>query len=164
MNLEQAIKQRRSIRQYTDKVPADEDIKRVIEAATWAPSGLNNQPWKFKIVKDKVQREALAKFTKYGDIVGDAPVSICVFLDTGASYNRDKDIMAIGASVQNMLLCAQDIGLGTCWLGEIINRREEVQKYLKTDSDYELMAVVTLGYSDEEVTKGCRKKLDNFLC
>lgn len=164
MKLENAIKQRRSIRQYTDKVPEDEDIKRVLEAAIWAPSGLNNQPWKFKVVKNKIQREGLAKFTKYGDIIIDAPVSICVFLDTGASYNRDKDIMAVGACIENMLLFAQDMGLGTCWLGEILNRREEVQKYLKTDSDYELMAVITLGYSDEQVTKGCRKNLNSFLC
>jgi len=164
VNIRETIKQRRSIREYTDQVPLDEDIQKILEAGIWAPSGLNNQPWKFRIVKDKKERHQLAKFTKYADIIQDAPVSICVFLDNSASYNRDKDLLAVGACIQNMLLCAHDMGLGTCWLGEILNKRQQVEKYLEVDSDYELAAVVTLGYPDEEVTKGCRKKLKTFLC
>lgn len=163
METEEAIKQRRSIRQYTKKVPKDEDIQRILEAGRWAPSGLNNQPWKFKVIKDAKEKDGLVKFTKYGEIIRDAPVAICVFLDNGATYNREKDIMAVGACIQNMLLQAYKSGLGTCWLGEILNKRDKVQEYLKTDPDCELMAVITLGYSDEEVTKGCRKSLKSFL-
>lgn len=162
MKIEDAIRNRRSIREYTDKAPKDKDIEKILTSATWAPSGLNNQPWKFKIVKGE-KKDGLAKFTKYGEAIEDAPVAICVFLDNGATYNREKDIMAIGACIQNMLLQAYELGLGTCWLGEILNRRKEVEKYLEIDSDYELMAVVTLGYSDEEITKGCRKKLKGFI-
>lgn len=163
MKIEDAIKQRRSIRQYTGEMPREEDILSILEAATWAPSGLNNQPWKFKIVKDKKEKSGLAKFTNYRKIVEDAPIAICVFLDNGATYNREKDIMAIGACIQNMLLAAYERSLGTCWLGEILNKRKEVEKYLHIDPDYELMAVVTLGYSDEEVTEGCRKNPESFL-
>jgi len=163
MKIEEAIKQRRSIRQYTTRVPKEEDIQAIIEAGIWAPSGLNNQPWKFKVISDKQQKKGLAKFTKYGRIIEEAPLAICVFLDNGVTYNRQKDIMAIGACIQNMLLRAYELGLGSCWLGEILNRRKDVEEYLKVGSDYELMAVVTVGYSDEEITKGCRKKLENFL-
>ena len=162
MKIQNAIRQRRSIREYTEKIPADEKINKVLEAGSWAPSGLNNQPWKFKVLKaDK--KQGLAEFTKYGDAVKSAPIAICVFLDNSRTYNREKDIMAIGACIQNMLLEAYEAGLGTCWLGEILNRRKEVEKYLETDSDYELMAVITLGYSGEEVTKGCRRALKGFI-
>jgi nitroreductase len=162
MKIEEAVKRRRSIRQYTESTPKDKDIQTILEAGIWAPSGLNNQPWKFQVIKDKARKDGLAGFTKYGRIIKDAPVVIAVFLDNSATYNREKDILAVGACIQNMLLQAHELGLGTCWLGEILNRRQDVEKYLTIDTDYELMAVVTLGYSDEEVTEGCRKKLKSF--
>lgn len=162
MKVEDAIKERRSIRQYTDKVPKEEDIEKVLEAARWAPSGLNNQPWKFKVIKDKDEKDGMAKFTSSGRVIKNAPVAICVFLDKTAMYSREKDTMAIGACIQNMLLQAHALGIGSCWLGEILNKKKEVEKYLKTHSDYELMAVATLGYSDKKAT-GSRKKLKDFL-
>ena len=162
MQIDDALKQRRSIRQYLDKLPGDDLIGRVLEAGIWAPSGLNNQPWKFKVLRGK-QKDGMAKFTKYARIIKDAPVVIAVFLDNGASYNLDKDIMAVGACIQNMLLQADALGLGTCWLGEILNQRQDVEQYLQVDTDCELMAAVALGYSDEELTKGCRKKLKSFI-
>ncbi|MBN3039035.1 MAG: nitroreductase family protein [Candidatus Omnitrophica bacterium] len=163
MKIEEAVKQRRSVRQFLHKMPNDEDVQKILQAGTWAPSGLNNQPWKFKIIREKGQKEALARFTKYGKIIEAAPIVICIFLDYGASYNREKDILAVGACVQNMLLQAYEYGLGTCWLGEILNKKEQLIKYLKIKDDLELMAVVCLGYSDEEVTKGCRKRLSSFM-
>ncbi len=163
MDIRNAVTKRRSIRQYTNVIPKEEQIQQILEAAIWAPSGLNNQPWKFKVVKSDNRKKEMARFTKYGDIINDAPVIICVFLDNRAAYNRDKDIMAIGACIQNMLLQAYEIGLGTCWLGEILNRKKEVQKYLGTDPEHELMAIVTLGYANEKISAGRRKKLKSFL-
>jgi len=158
----EVIRSRRSIRQYKKQLPGDDEIERVLEASRWAPSGLNNQPWRFLLIKDKEKKNSLAKFTKYADIIRDAPVVILVCMDTGESYNRDKDLMAIGACIQNMLLEAAALGLGACWLGEILNKKQEVSEYLKLDEDLELMAAITIGYSDEDVTEGCRKSLKNL--
>jgi nitroreductase len=163
MKIENAIKQRRSIRQYNTKVPDRTSIEKVLGAGSWAPSGLNNQPWKFKVVKGKALKDGLATFTKYGKIIKNAPVAIAVFLDNGATYNREKDIMSVGACIQNMLLQAHALGLGTCWLGEILNKKEQVEKYLQVDTDYELMAVVCMGYSEEKITKGSRRRLKSFV-
>jgi len=162
LKFEDAIKGRRSIRRYTEKMPKEKDIVKILEAATWAPSGLNNQPWKFKVIKDKEQKDGLADFTSYGKVVKNAPLAVCVVLDKTAMYSREKDTMAIGACIQNMLLRAHLLGIGSCWLGEILNKKKEVEKFLKIHSDYELMAVVTLGYSDEK-PRGSRKKLKSFL-
>ena len=162
MKIDQIIRQRRSIRQYTTKMVDDEDIQKVLTAGIWAPSGLNNQPWKFKLIKDGAQKSGLAKFTKYSKVIENAPVVICVFLDGAATYNREKDIMAIGACIQNMLLQAYSLGLGTCWLGEILNKKKDVARFLNLDEDLELMAAVTLGYPDEDITEGCRKIVKNL--
>ena len=105
----------------------------------------------------------MAQFTKYGDIIRDAPVAIAVCMDVSDSYNREKDLMAVGACIQNILLEAHALGLGACWLGEILNKKQAVAKYLNLESDLELMAVVTLGYPDEDVTEGCRKSLKGLI-
>jgi nitroreductase len=62
-----------------------------------------------------------------------------------------------------MLLCAHSQGLATCWLGEILNKKVRVRKLLGLNSDFELMAVITLGFSDEQVTEGYRKSLKNLI-
>jgi len=161
MKTEVAIRSRRSIRKYTSQIPKDADIQKILNAAIWAPSGLNNQPWKFKILKNN-EKDKLSEFTHYGNIIKAAPVVIGVFLDKEASYNREKDILAIGASIENMLLQAEALGLATCWLGEILNKREDVEGFLKVKLSYEFMAAISLGYPDEEV-KSSRKPLKSFL-
>ncbi len=143
-------------------MPKDADVKTILNAGIWAPSGLNNQPWKFKVLKKGEGKDEIARFTKYGDIIKRAPVGICVFLDKKTSYNREKDIMAIGACIQNMLLQVYELGLAACWLGEILNRKQDLKKHLKVGPDCELMAVVTLGYADEE-EEGERKDIRTFL-
>ncbi len=163
MDIMNIIKTRRSVRKYKNKLPKDSDIRKILEAGSWAPSGLNNQPWRFLVIKDKEKKDKLAGFTKYCGIILNAPLAIIVCMDAGSSYNRDKDLMAIGASIQNMLLEAHSLGLGGCWLGEILNKKEEVEKFLGLDEDLEIVAVITLGYSNEKSPKGTRKKLENLL-
>jgi len=163
MDILNIIRERRSIREYKKKIPREADIRMALEAASWAPSGMNNQPWRFLVIKDKAKKDGLAVFTKYGDVIKDAPVAIAVCMDIADSYNRDKDLMAIGACIQNMCLQAYSLGLGTCWLGEILNKKKQVQEYLGFDEDLELMAVITIGYPDEQITEGCRSTLKRLV-
>ncbi len=163
MEILEIISKRRSIRKYKKELPRDSDIEKILEAARWAPSGLNNQPWKFSVIKDKNKKDGLAKFTKYGSVIKIAPLAIMVCLDLTASYHREKDLMAIGACIQNMLLETQSLGLGACWLGEIWNKKEEVAQYLKLDKNLELVAVIAIGYPDEKIFKGSRRPLENLI-
>ncbi|MFH1093489.1 MAG: nitroreductase family protein [Candidatus Omnitrophota bacterium] len=163
MEVEKSILTRRSARSFNRRPVNEDDIQAVLKAAVWAPSGLNNQPWRFKVIRNDIEKDGLAGFTKYAYIIKEAPVSICVFLDKTAVYNREKDIMAIGACIQNMLLQAHAMGLGSCWLGEILNRKEEVREFLKIQPEYELMAVVSFGYPKGKPPKGSRKKMESFM-
>lgn len=154
---------RRSVRKFSEKVPDSDTILKTLEAARWAPSGLNNQPWRFLVITDRETREGLARFTKYSEVVLGAPVSIVVCLDLAASYNRDKDVMAIGAAIQNILLAACTLGLGTCWLGEIINRKEEVARSLELGKHLEIMAVIVMGYPARPPEEGKRRPLEELM-
>ena len=157
------IKTRRSIRKFTPDDVDDATIEKIIEMGTWAPSGLNNQPWRFVIIKDKSMKRELARLTKYSHIIEGAPACIAVFLDNGASYDRVKDIQAIGACLQNMLLAIHAMGLGGVWLGEILKRREEVEKLLEVPEPYELMAVVAFGRPAQDAPSGKRKPLSEVI-
>jgi nitroreductase len=159
----EVIKTRRSIRKFTSKDVDDRTIDQIIEMGTWAPSGLNNQPWKFVVIKDKEVLEKLSQQTVYSNIIQNAPVCIAVFLDNEESYNRVKDIQAIGACLQNMLLTIHHLGLGGVWLGEILKNREKVERILKVPEKLELMAVVALGYPAEKKESGSRKPLDQVI-
>ncbi|MGD8985033.1 MAG: nitroreductase family protein [Desulfobacteraceae bacterium] len=157
------IRTRRSIRKFTTDEVDDQTLDRIIEMGTWAPSGLNNQPWKFVIVRDRELRIELSRQTKYAHIIKGAPVCIAVFLDNDESYNRVKDIQAMGACIQNMLLAVHHLGLGAVWLGEILNNREAVEKILDVPESCELMAVVALGHSAEHRGKGSRRAIDRVI-
>lgn len=151
---------RGSIRKYTDELVREEKVMEILEAGRWAPSGLNNQPWRFVIVREK--KEALASLTRYAHIIKEANLCIAVFLDKASSYDRTKDLLAIGAAIQNMLLCAFSVGIGSCWLGEILNRKEEVNVLLRVPQEIELVAVIALGYPNEKPT-ATRKGIDELV-
>ncbi len=163
MNILPIIKTRRSSRKYKNRPVSDSLIKKILEAGRWAPSGLNNQPWRFLVIKNETIKNKLAKFTKYSHIIEGANIIILVFLDNQVTYNRDKDLMAIGACIQNILLSAHSLGLGTCWLGEILSQKKKVSQYLQLPAKLELMAVLSLGYRADKLKKGNRQALKSLV-
>lgn len=155
----ETIRSRRSIRRFTEDPIPEEVVDRILEMGTWAPSGLNNQPWRFVVVRETKTKEALAGLTKYGSILRSAPVCIAVFLETRESYDRVKDIQAIGACIQNMLLALHALGLGGVWLGEILKNRKAVERLLEVPETCELMALVAFGRPATGGGPGVRRPL-----
>lgn len=158
----EAIKTRRSVRTFSDRKVAKEKVVEILDAARFAPSGLNNQPWKFSLINDTRTRGLVAKETQYGSIIMSAPISVAVFLDTRESYDRTKDVQAVGACMQNILLAAHALNLGGCWLGEIVKNKEKVNAILKVPEECELMAVIALGYG-QSTEKADRKELEELM-
>ena len=163
MDIFELIKTRRSIRTFTNRPVPDEVIERIIEAGTWAPSGMNNQPWKFAVIKDSELKKAVSGLTHYSKIVTGANVLIAVFLDNSLSYDRTKGCQAIGACLQNMLLYIHSAGLGAVWLGEILKNKDKVLELTGGSKDLELMAVVALGYPAAKGGKVSRQDLSQTV-
>ncbi len=165
-NLIELIKTRRSIRHFLDKPVDKKIIYEVLDAGRWAPSGLNNQPWKFVIITDKNIKQRIGDLSHYKRIFVDAPVLLGIFLDTNNIYHREKDIMGIGACFENILLAIHALGLGGVWLGEILKAKEKVSKILEIDPKLELMGFIAFGYPDKEKIKGLkaqRKELNELI-
>ena len=128
-----------------------------------APSGLNNQPWRFVTIQDRDLLLKLAPLTKYSHVVEKAPACIAVFIDKDAMYHETKDHQAMGACIQNMLLAAHGMGLGSVWLGEILKSAKEVRQLLGLPEKMDLMAVVALGYPAGTGGKSDRRPIEEVL-
>ena len=164
MGIFEVIKERRSIRTFQNKDIPEVAIAKIIEAGSYAPSGHNNQPWGFAIVKDHAVKEQIATLTAYSKIVKNANTLIVVFLDKEHSYDRDKDLMAIGACIQNMLLFAHSEGIGSVWLGEILKNKVKLREIMAVGEEKEVMAVVAFGYPDRKPAFTGRRGLDELVC
>jgi nitroreductase len=163
MDLLEGIYSRRSIRQFTDQMVKKADLKEIIKAGTWAPSGLNNQPWRFVIIQDREIRHKLATLTHYRNVIENAPACIAVFVDGQAMYDETKDHQAVGACIQNMLLAAHSLGLGAVWLGEILKNAEKVRMLLELSEDMDLMAIVALGYPPSKTFSSSRREVSEVI-
>ncbi|HEY3374421.1 MAG TPA: nitroreductase [Candidatus Aquicultor sp.] len=163
MEVLDVIRTRRSVRRYTGETVSDADIDVILEAGRWAPSGLNNQPWRFAVIRKEETKDKLAQATKYSSLMIDAAVIIAVFLDNSTAYDRTKDVQSIGACMQNMLLAAASLGLGACWVGQILAGRHLVEAAVGASDNLELMAVITLGHPEPSNLAGRREELDRLV-
>jgi nitroreductase len=164
------IKKRRSVRSFIYQKINKDIILNILECARWAPSGRNSQPWRVCIVTHPTVKRMLSELTKHGGIIEDAFVDLVVFLDLERAYDRVKDIQAIGAFMQNILLGVHaHEDLGAAWIGEILNKKEEVNEIFKFPTDkFELMGIIAIGYIDEPRAKVQQKErkrrlLDEFI-
>ena len=158
-----AILARRSIREFTDEPVEIELLETIVQAGIWAPSGLNNQPWRFVLIRAEDIRARLAELTHYRHIILAAPALIAVYLDTTAMYDAVKDHQSAGACIENMLLCSEELGLGAVWLGQILKNKEKVNAVLGLEDRYDLMAVLALGYPAHRNQSSSRRPLQDFI-
>ena len=155
MDVFEAIRGRRSIRAFTGDKVSDDTVKRLIDAARWAPSAGNIQPWDFVIVRDLVTKRRLSAAALDQTFIEEAPIVIVVCADkkrSGGRYGqRGVNLYCLqdtAAAVQNMLLAARALGLGACWIGAF--REEEVERILKTPKAVRTVAIVPVGHPAEK--------------
>ena len=148
-----AMKGRRSIRKYESRDIPNELVAKVIEAATWAPSSKNRQPWEFIVIRDPETKRRIAELAPYGKFLAEAPVAVAIITDPAKLpwfYEVD------GASAaQNFALAANALGLATCWVGTM--DREAAKALLAVPHEKNLLTVLPLGYLAEKPEPKPRK-------
>jgi nitroreductase len=182
MDLFKALESRRSCRNYKSTPLEEDKLQNILQAGGWAPSVMNLQPWRFFVIKnpDREQQlkescEALAQslfeasgwkwLSKYSfDFLTEAPVLIAVAAspkDTGA----DQFIPGRGtgyaysccAAVQNMLLAAYALDVGTLWF--TLYDTGSAKKILGIPSELDLVSIVVAGYATETPKQVGRKSV-----
>lgn len=155
MDLFEAIRGRRSVRRYLPDPVPEGDLRRILEAAIWAPSAGNLQSWEFVVVRDPARKEALARAAYGQGFVAQAPAVVVVCADRARSaseYGRRGwelySIQDAAAATQNMLLAAHALGYGSCWVGAF--DEGEVSRILGLPPRVRPLAIVPIGRPAEE--------------
>lgn len=156
MEFKKVIETRRSIRKYKGTPVPRDKIMAILEAARIAPSASHRQPWHFIVVEDSETIKKLAK----QDWAATAPAMIVGLADQEASPNWCINDM--GIAMEHMVLAATDLGMGTCWMGQS-NREELVRELLDIPGKFKVVALMTLGESDETPLPKARKSLDEIV-
>jgi nitroreductase len=189
MNTLQAIAVRRSIRRFKEDPLADEALESILTAGIQAPSGKNEQPWRFYVVKGdkraemvRVLRSGIAKAIAEGEDPGSsessanimerAPVTVFVFNPDGIHpwltrsieqmFTDVVNIQSIGAAIQNMLLAAQDRGIGSLWICDVFYAYEDLCAWLGAEG--QMIAAVSFGYPDESPAARPRRPISEVAC
>ena len=171
METMEAIAARRSIRRFKDQPLAQDLIQQVLHAATLAPSGKNRQPWRFYVVQGeqraemvRVMREGMANLEQQGietgsaqwtvQVMAEAPVTVFVFnpfaewshipTEIGDWMMNTVDVQSVGAAIQNMLLAAIALGLGSLWICDVFYACDELSAWLGESSQMIAAAVSTM--------------------
>lgn len=174
MELIEAIKTRRSIRRYKPTMVKDEDIEAVLEAARWAPSWANTQCWKFIVVKDSEIKaklaETLSPTNPATSAIKDAPVVItaCAELGKAGCYKGqavtekgDWYMFDVALAMQNIVLAAHALGLGTVHVGSFDHKK--TAQILGLPEGISVVELTPLGYPAEEAKAPRRRELSEFV-
>ena len=156
MDVYDCIIGRRSIRSFRDDEIPKEALGKILEAARWAPSAGNRQPWEFIIIRNKETLEEIAPHARYGAFISQAPLAIAVVTDPSTKWHM---IDGSGA-VQNMALAAWEMGIGTCWIGSL--EREQAKRILGIPEHLHLLTVLPFGYPSK-VGSSTRKSLEDTV-
>lgn len=116
MDLFSAILNRRSIRKFTEKELPTDTINKLLQAAMYAPSAMNNQAWQFIVINKRQLMDDILKFIPQ-EMLKSTKAAILVCGDLNSEKNLDYIQQNCSAATQNILLAAHGLGLGSCWIG-----------------------------------------------
>lgn len=185
MDLYTAMLERRSVRSYQSEPIPEEILEQIMAAAVMAPSAVNLQPWYFVVIKSEgaleklktVMEQVAAKmfpnlekrFPNHPEVVketntfitdlGGAPVCVLVFqYKTDYSKTESSILQSISAAIENLMLAAWGLGVGSCWLTAPVEAgMEEVLRESFAPDKGEFVAMVTLGYA-EKIPKAPKRR------
>jgi nitroreductase len=161
MNFLDLVQKRHSVRKYSDRPVAKEDILQCLEAARLAPSGCNSQPWHFIVIDEPELRKRVAARIFSGiytmnKFAMEAPALVAVvsekekFLASFGGQIRDTSycLVDIGIACEHLILQAQELGIGSCWIGWFDEKA--LKEELRLSKDKKIDIVIALGFSAED--------------
>jgi nitroreductase len=155
---------RRSIRVYQPKDLGEDMVRDLLEAAMAAPSAVARDPWSFVVVRNHDMLTKIAKGLPNGKMLTDAPVGIVVCGDLNRAHDRQWSYLLqdCSAAIENLLVAANILGLGACWLG--VHPREErmthIRSLLNIPGRVMPIAVIAVGWPAKNETPRTRYRDD----
>jgi len=160
MSLVDVILSRRSIRRYEKKKVRDEIVNMILEAGRQAPSAGNAQPWHFIILTDDEIKEKLSH-RRWSTFIKDSAFTVVGCGYIGGSYGRKWSTVDTTIALENMVIAAWSLGIGSCWVGDF--EEEEVRKLLNIPEDWKVIVLISFGYPAEQPRSSPRKPLTEIV-
>lgn len=164
MDVQSAIKGRRSIRAYLDTPIEKEKLLQVLEAGRLAPSAKNRQEWKFVVVTDHETKARLVEAGYEKKFLAQAP-AVIVACATEAEYvmacGQPAGTVDVSIAMSFMILQAHELGLGTCWLGNF--DEAAVKEILGIPAAVRVVTMTPLGYPAETPPERPMKSLEQIV-
>lgn len=168
MDLFEAIKSRRSVRAFTREKVSKEEVEKLIDAARWAPSAGNIQPWEFIVVRKPEIKRRLSIAALRQTFIEKAPVVIVVCANqirSGRGYGaRGVNLYCLqdtAAATQNIHLAATALGLATCWVGAF--KEEEAKKTLNLPEGVRPVAIIPVGHPAKKPMARSRRHINEII-
>ncbi len=167
MDVEDAIKARRSCREYSTKKVKWEDVAKVLNAAIYTPMAGNVFTTRFLVVTDEKKKAKISTYCVNQHFMQEAPYVIVVFSDLGeikvlyGDLAEDYASKQAAAAVENMLLQATELGLGSCWIGTF--DEDPIRGMLMIPEGFKVEAVITLGHAKRKQTMPKKADLNKFV-
>ncbi len=151
MDIFNAIMTRRSIRKFTDTHISEAHVETILKAAMAAPSAGNAQPWRFIVVRDKERFAGIAARHEYAQMAKEASVCIAVCADTTSEKYAGFWQQDCSAAIQNMMLAARGLGIGTVWTGvhPVAEREAAFKDFFALPKEIEILGIIVCGYPDQ---------------
>lgn len=160
MSFIDTILTRRSIRRYEKQDIPKDVLDKILEAGRQAPSAGNKQPWHFIVLSDYDIKEKLSH-GKWNTFVKDSAVTIVGCGYIGDEYGRKWSTVDISIALQNMVIAAWGLGIGSCWIGDF--KEAQVKRLLNIPEDRKVIALVTFGYPAEKIESRQKKPMDEIV-
>lgn len=160
MSFIDTVLSRRSIRRYEKQDIPKDVLDKILEAGRQAPSAGNKQPWHFIVLSDYDIKEKLSH-GKWNTFVKDSAVTIVGCGYIGDEYGRKWSTVDISIALQNMVIAAWGLGIGSCWIGDF--KEAEVKRLLNIPEDRKVIALVTFGYPAEKIESRQKKPMDDIV-
>lgn len=147
MNVFETIKTRRSTRSYLSTPIEEEKLYQLLEAGRLAPGARLEQDFKIIVVTDEALREGLASACESQRFIAQAPVALVMCYNNDRTMLCGQPVRPIDCSIvlSFMLLEAEELGLGMCWMGAF--RSDDVRRLLNIPDDYTIFAMTPVGYA-----------------
>jgi len=142
---------RRSIRKYKNNRVEEEKILILLKSAMYAPSAVNCQPWHFIVIDDRMIMKKIMEIHTSSRMLETASHVIVVCGDEKLHHGPGYWIADCGAATQNILLAAEALGLGSCWVGSYPreNRMTAFKELFGLPDNVQVFALVAIGYPDQ---------------
>ena len=153
MEVYKCLRSRLTVRDFKPELVPERLVTKLLQAARWAPSSRNRQPWQFIVIRDSATLGRMGQIASSGPYIAQAPLAIAVALE-----NVNRAELDAGRALQQMELTAWSEGLGGCFVGLREQEQTEIKELLGIPQELRLITVMPFGYPTQAAEAGSKRR------